>query len=150
MNSEPTNEQDRALIEAARQTIAQRFRKGHHHLGAAIRTKTGRVFCSVHLEANVGRVAVCAEAVALGMAASEGDTDIETIVAVDRKGNVVSPCGMCRELLSDYADDCRVIVPNGQEEVVVRLSDLLPSKFVKRWVVEGETTTPPDSDLEPS
>jgi cytidine deaminase len=82
---------DRELIEQARSIISTRFKPDYHHIGAALRTKSGRVFAAVHLEANVGRVAVCAEAIAIGMAAAAGDTELETIVAVDSQGNIVSP-----------------------------------------------------------
>ncbi len=117
---------DQQLIQAARDIIAARFRQDYHHVGAALRTRSGRVFAAVHLEANVGRVAVCAEAVALGMAAAAGDTQVDTIVAVNRHGRIVAPCGMCRELLSDYAPDCRVILG---EERAAKISALLPEKY---------------------
>ena len=120
---------DRQLIQAARDVIAARFRQDYHHVGAALRTRSGRVFAAVHLEANVGRAAVCAEAVVLGMAAAAGDTQVDTIVAVDRHGRIVAPCGMCRELLSDYAPVCRVILG---EERVVKISALLPEKYQRQ------------------
>jgi cytidine deaminase len=123
---------DLELIDAARKIIALRYREGFHHIGAALRTRSGQVFAAVHLEANVGRIAVCAEAVAIGMAASAGDTQIDTIVAVDPMGRVVAPCGMCRELISDYAMDARVIVPGpagSADPVVVPILDLLPNKY---------------------
>ena len=120
---------DRQLIQAARDVIAARFRQDYHHVGAALRTRSGRVFAAVHLEANVGRVAVCAEAVALGMAAAAGDTQVDTIVAVDRRGHIVAPCGMCRELLSDYAPDSRVILG---EERAVQITALLPEKYQRQ------------------
>ena len=119
----------RALIEAARAIIARRYRPNWHSVGSALRTRSGRVFAAVHLEANVGRIAVCAEAVALGMAAAEGDTDVECIVAVSRDGQVVSPCGMCRELISDYSPDARVIVPGADGPDVVTVGELLPNKY---------------------
>lgn len=74
----------------------------------------------------MGRIAVCAEAVAIGMAAAAGDTDIDTIVTVDRHGHIVPPCGMCRELILDYSTDCRVILA---EDRVVSVRDLLPEKY---------------------
>ena len=119
------------LIEAARSIIALRYREGYHHIGAALRTRSGRVFSAVHLEANVGRIAVCAEAVALGMAAAAGDTHIDTIVAVDPKGRVVAPCGMCRELISDYAPAAQVIVPSPDGPTIVPVTDLLPNKYTR-------------------
>jgi len=120
---------DRELIEAARQIIRQRYKPDWHRVGAALRTKSGRVFAAVHIEAYVSRLGVCAEAIAIGMAAAAGDADIERIVAVRHTGNVVSPCGMCRELISDYAPDALVIVPGNHGEEVVPIADLLPNKY---------------------
>jgi len=130
---DPLTQQDHDLLRVAREVMAARFREGYHHLAAALRTRSGRTFSGVHLEAKVGRVAVCAEAIALGAAAAAGDTELDTIVSVDRKGNVVSPCGMCRELISDYAPDCRVIVPNRLGVGVVTIAELLPNKYRRRW-----------------
>jgi cytidine deaminase len=123
---------DTALIEAARRIIAQRFKKNWHHIGCALRTRSGRVFSAVHLEAHVGRIAVCAEAVAIGMGAAIGDAEIDTIVAVNRNGEVVAPCGMCRELISDYSPTASVIVPGERGAEVVPVAALLPNKYVRR------------------
>ena len=60
------------------------------------------------------------------MAASAGDTDITAIVAVDREGVIVPPCGMCRELISDYAPECQVILGEGR---AVGVGELLPEKY---------------------
>jgi cytidine deaminase len=122
------NNKDLALIGEARAIIAKRFKQDYHHVGAALRTRSGKVFAAVHLEAYVGRIAVCAEAVAIGMAAADGDTDIETIVAVNRHGHIVSPCGMCRELISDYSPNCFVILA---EDRMVSVGELLPEKYTR-------------------
>ena len=66
-----------------------------------------------------------------------GDHGIETIVAVrhpkphekDQRIKVVSPCGICRELICDYDPKARVIVPNGAEPVVTTITELLPNKY---------------------
>lgn len=126
------NEKDRALVAAAREIIAKRFKEDYHHVGAALRTKSGKVYSAVHLEAYIGRISVCAEAVALGMAAADGDTQIDTIVAVDRRGEVVSPCGMCRELVLDYSRDAKVIVIGANGEESMPMASLLPQKY-QRW-----------------
>ncbi len=122
---------DLELLQAARRIIKARYKPGYHHIGAALRTRSGKVFSAVHVEATVGRIALCAEAVAIGMAAAAGDTEIETIVAVNRDGEVVFPCGMCRELISDYSPDARVIVPDVKGPVVVSINTLLPNKYRK-------------------
>ncbi|MCU0805407.1 MAG: hypothetical protein MUF79_10020 [Burkholderiales bacterium] len=120
-----------SLIEAARAMLASRRRSGRHYVGAALRTGAGRVFSAVNLGATVGRASVCAEAIALGMAAAAGDTDVDLVVAVNERGAVVSPCGLCRENLSDFAPAARVIVPEGEGVAVVPIAALLPNKFAK-------------------
>jgi cytidine deaminase len=119
------------LIEAARATLASRLRAGRHYVGAALRTRSGQVFSAVNLGATVGRASVCAEAIALGMAAAAGDTDVDLVVAVNERGAVVSPCGLCRENLSDFAPGARVVVREGEGVAVVPIAALLPHKFAK-------------------
>jgi cytidine deaminase len=123
--------EDLQLIEAAKSIIALRSKPEFHEVGAALRTRSGKIFSAVNVKANVGRVSVCAEAVAIGMAATAGDTDIERIVAVDYNGKVISPCGMCREMISDYAPEAHVIVPGDDELEVLKVAELLPHKFCK-------------------
>ena len=117
------------LIQIARDLIQLRFVEGRHHIAAALRTRSGAVFTGVHIEAYVGRVTVCGEAIAIGAAATAGDTDIETIVAVNELGDIVSPCGMCRELIGDYSSTATVIIPHGGQPVAVPIADLLPDKY---------------------
>jgi cytidine deaminase len=123
--------EDRALIDAARRIIALRRKPEWHSVGCALRTRSGRVFTSVHVGAYVGRIDVCAEAIAIGMGAAEGDTDIATIVAVNKEGHVVAPCGMCRELIADYGPGARVIVPGPAGDQVVPIAELLPNKYTR-------------------
>ena len=129
---------DKDLIAAATAAIKLRYRDDWQEVGAALRTRSGRVFTGVNLDAYLGRMAVCAEAVALGRAFVElGDAGIDMIVAVrhpspaekDRSVAVVSPCGACRELIFDYDRKARVIVPNGKSPAVVPIGDLLPNKY---------------------
>ena len=103
-----------------------------------MRTRDGRIVTGVNIDAYIGRIAVCAEAIAIGRAITEtGDHGIETIVAVrhpkpDEPGKiaVVSPCGICRELIHDYDAKARVIVPNsGKEPTVTTIGELLPNKY---------------------
>ena len=129
---------DKELIAAATAAIRQRYRDDWQEVGAALRTRSGRIFTGVNLDAYLGRMAVCAEAVALGRAVVDlGDDGIDTIVAVrhpppyekDRSIAVVSPCGACRELIFDYDRKARVIVPNGKSPAVVPIAELLPNKY---------------------
>ena len=132
------NARDQELINAATEAIKRRYRNDWQEVGAALRTRDGRIYAGVNLDAYLGRMAVCAEAVALGRAVTEiGETGIETIVAVrhpepaesDQAIVVVSPCGSCRELIWDYDRNARVIVPSGNGPVTVNIGELLPNKY---------------------
>ena len=129
---------DMELIEAASNAIRKRYRYDWQEVGAALRTRSGKVFAGVSLDAYLGRMAVCAEAVALGQAITlSGETGIDTIVAVrhpppHETGQaiaVVSPCGACRELIWDYDRNARVIVPGANGPETVAIGDLLPNKY---------------------
>ena len=132
------SDRDHELIAAATQAITQRYRNDWQEVGAALRTRDGRIYTGVNLDAYLGRMAVCAEAVALGRAVTEtGETGIETIVAVrhpeplepDRSIRVVSPCGSCRELIWDYDRNARVIVPTANGPAISAIGELLPNKY---------------------
>ena len=132
------SERDQELVAAAAQAIRRRYRNDWQEVGAALRTREGRIYTGVNLDAYLGRMAVCAEAVALGRAVTEtGETGIETIVAVrhpepqetDQGIAVVSPCGSCRELIWDYDRNARVIVPTANGPAIAAIGELLPNKY---------------------
>jgi cytidine deaminase len=128
---------DHELIAAAHDVLARHYRPFWHTVAAAIRTRDGRIWTGLHLGATVGRLSVCAEAVALGRALLEGDGKIDTVVAVrhpkpdeaDRELAVVPPCGACREMFVDHAPDALVIMhgPTGLTKLPVR--NLLPAPY---------------------
>ncbi|NJM05720.1 hypothetical protein HC891_05290, partial [Candidatus Gracilibacteria bacterium] len=72
---------DTELIAAAKALIAQRYLPDRHHLAAAIRSSAGQIITGLHVEANVGRVTVCARRSRSGVRFS-GSSALETIVAV--------------------------------------------------------------------
>ncbi len=129
---------DLALVEAARDVISANYEFERHHVGAAVRMGDGSVYTGVHLETNVGRIAVCAEAIAIGTAESSGARDVRTVVAVvhPRDGvgepRIIAPCGMCREMISDYGPHAEVIVLDETGSLVkVPVLDLLPAKYTR-------------------
>lgn len=74
---------------------------------------------------------------ALGKSISEGEHNFETFVAVAHPHPheniencwVVPPCGMCRELISDYGKETEVILPYNGEIVKCNVMELLPEKY---------------------
>jgi cytidine deaminase len=128
---------DHALLLAARETITRHYRPHLHMVAAALRDRTGRIWTGLHLGATVGRLATCAEPVAIARAILEGDGSIDTIVAVrhpkpdedDRTVAVVPPCGGCRELIMDHDPDALVIVPGPLAPIKLPVRLLLPLPY---------------------
>jgi cytidine deaminase len=130
---------DSELLAAARAVVARRYRRGWHSVGAALRGKSDRIYTAVNLNARyVGRVDVCAEAVALGMAIAAGEKGLEAIVAVQqprgrsrsRTARIVPPCGVCREMLLDYAPKIDVLMTDREGRLARRpVRELLPDRY---------------------
>ncbi len=137
LGARPLRPDDLALIEAARQVLRTHHRPFWHMVSAALRGRDGRVWTGIHLGATVGRLQVCAEAVALGRAILEGDGTVDCAVAVrhpkpeeaDRSLAVVSPCGACREMLTDFDREAEVIVPTADGLRRVPVASLLPLPY---------------------
>lgn len=85
---------DRDLIAAATAAIRLRYRDDWQEVGAALRTRSGKIFTGVNLDAYLGRMAVCAEAVALGRAFVDlGDDGSRPLspYAIRRRTRRISP-----------------------------------------------------------
>ncbi|MBC7637891.1 MAG: cytidine deaminase [Acetobacteraceae bacterium] len=127
---------DLALVAAAVATLRVHYRPFWHTVAAALRMEDGRIVTGVHLGATVGRMAICAEAVAVGRAVLEGGGRIVRAVAVrhpkpDEDGEiaVVSPCGGCRELFADHAPGAAIIVPGPDGLAIWSVPGLLPLPY---------------------
>ena len=119
--------EDQELLAAAREVLRENYVKDRHEVGSAVRAASGEISAGVHLESP--GVDVCAEWVALGKAVSAGQRDFVCVAAVGRRG-VMSPCGVCRELLLRYAPNADVIVPDEQgRPVKVAIGELLPIPY---------------------
>jgi cytidine deaminase len=116
------------LIETAKKMISQRFKENRHHFAAALKARDGKIFTGLQLKTSIAGVEVCAEAVALAAAAEEGVTDIEALVVVNRIGEVIAPCGRCRELFIDYCPKAEIIVPGPAGARILTPAELLPSR----------------------
>ncbi len=133
----PLDEDDRALLEAARAVIQRHYRPFWHMVASALRGRDGRIWTGLHLGTTVGRLSVCAEAVAVGRAILEGDGSIATVVAVrhpkpeedDRTIAIVAPCGACRELIVDHDPDALVILPGLMAPLKLPVRRLLPVPY---------------------
>ncbi len=97
-------------------------------VGAAILTKEGKIFTGTNVENASFGCTICAERVALFKAVSEGYTDFEAIAIYNDK-NLPLPCGMCRQVMCEFAEDLTVIVASDFLVKQYKLSELMPHNF---------------------
>ena len=126
-------DEDIELIQAAKETADRLHLEGIHEVASALRTSKKHIFTGIHTNANVGFADVCGEVAAVCHALAHGEREYDAIVAVwgDGKGKyeLLSPCGRCRELISDFSEDTYVIVGSLDEPYKVKISELLPLKY---------------------
>jgi len=98
-------------------------------VGAALRTKTGRIFTGVNVENAAYPHTMCAERVAIFKAVSEGEKEFEVISVVTNNGG--SPCGGCRQVLAEFGLDTIVLMADGNGKLVkeTTVRELLPEAF---------------------
>lgn len=99
-------------------------------VGAALLTEDGEVFTGGNVENASYGLSVCAERVAVVKAVSEGHTKFRRLVVVADTEEPCPPCGVCRQMLYEFAPDMPVLMVNlkGKEkELTVR--QLLPEPF---------------------
>jgi cytidine deaminase len=138
LETHPLRPADEALIAQAGELLAARWVQDRHMVATALKTNAGAVHLGVHIQGSAGRSSICAEGIALGTALTNGDLhDVETVVSVQFKPagvlRVISPCGLCRELLFDYCPDAWVVNYDDGDVARVRAADLLPTVTRRAW-----------------
>ena len=104
-------------------------------VGAALLTKSGKVYRGCNIENAAYGPSNCAERTAIFKAVSEGEREFAAIAVVGGKGGVVTdifpPCGVCRQVMQEFCrPDFLVYMGRGDGSyVAVRLEDLLPYGF---------------------
>ncbi|HNT77393.1 MAG TPA: cytidine deaminase [Anaerolineae bacterium] len=94
-------------------------------VGAALLAANGKVYTGVCIDTG-SSMGFCAEHAAAGAMVTDGESRVLKMVAVDWDGNVIPPCGRCREFISQLHDENGATEVMVQEDVVVTLRDLLP------------------------
>ena len=99
-------------------------------VGVALLATDGRVFTGVNVEnASIG-LSVCAERNAIGRAVAEGVTDFAKLAIVtDATDEPTMPCGVCRQVIWEFAHDIPIIVESGAERVNTTIGELFPRPF---------------------
>ena len=109
-------------------------------VGAALLTKTGRVFTGCNIENATYGATCCAERTAVYKAVSEGEKEFEAIAIRGDNAGFTFPCGICRQVLMEFSPFIKVILINENEEIkTFILNDLFPNAFTsKNFNEKGE------------
>ncbi len=132
-----TNEERHFLIDLAIEARRRAYAPySNYPVGAALRTKSGKVFTGVNVENAAYPTTICAERTAVFKAVSEGEREFEVIAVVTANGG--TPCGSCRQVLAEFGLDTLVLIANGDGELVqeITVKDLLPGAFTPEHLVK--------------
>jgi cytidine deaminase len=124
---------DDALIAAARAAREQAHAPfSKFRVGAAVRTKSGRIFSGCNIENASFGLTICAERVAIFKAVSEGQRphEFDAIAVVTDTDTLTPPCGACRQIIWEFCGDVSVILANFRGKIERERSlNLLPRPF---------------------
>ena len=106
-----------------------------YHVGAALRTKSGKIYTGVNIENAAYPHTMCAERVAIFKAVSEGETEFEVIAVATNNGG--SPCGGCRQVMAEFGLDTIVLIADGEGHLQKQMTvdELLPEAFTPKQLL---------------
>jgi cytidine deaminase len=125
------------LIDLAKQVRKKAYAPySHYKVGAALLGKSGKIYTGCNVEnASYGHT-VCAERTAVLKAVSEGEREFEAVAVVTKNGG--SPCGACRQVLSEFSPELIIYIANKDGEYrTTTLKKLLPDSFTPAHLEEG-------------
>lgn len=118
------------LLEFAKQIAGNSYSPySKFAVGAAVLFENNKVFCGTNVENASYGLSMCAERVAVFTAVANGCKKIKAIAIYSEKGNV-TPCGACRQVLSEFSKTADVVYNTGKNSFkTVKISSLLPKSF---------------------
>ena len=125
-----SDEECRALIDLAIEARRRAYAPySNYSVGAALRTRSGRLFTGCNVENAAYPTCMCAERVAVYKAVSEGERDFEVIAVATSNGG--SPCGGCGQVLAEFGLDTQVLIADTQGRLIQKttVAELLPGAF---------------------
>jgi len=129
LNSTPTHDYSALVQEAITASKNAYIPYSDYPVGAALQATDGTIYHGCNIESASYPATICAERTALVKAVSEGVREFTAIAVVTENGG--SPCGVCRQMMYEFAPDMTVIIADMQGKIhhVLPLSDLLPHGF---------------------
>ena len=125
-------EQQRELVVAARAARRRAYAPySGFQVGAAVRARNGEIFSGCNVENISFGAGICAERGAILHAVSQGlrPGQLVAVAVYTRASQITPPCGMCLQVLQEFAKDPEVLLANTRGTRVLRLRQLLPMPF---------------------
>ncbi|SDK97006.1 cytidine deaminase [Clostridium cochlearium] len=103
-------------------------------VGAAILTEDNSIYNGCNIENASYGATNCAERTAIFKAVSEGKTKIKAIAVIGRKDEFTYPCGICRQVIAEFADKDTIVIlaKNIDEYEVKTLEEIFPGAFTQK------------------
>lgn len=106
----------------------------HFQVGAALLTKSGKIYTGANIENAAYTPTICAERVAFFKAVNAGEREFEKIAIIGGKENsepgFCSPCGVCRQVMAEFCkDDFSIVLGTLDNVSVYTLKEVLPDRF---------------------
>ncbi len=119
------------LVDAARGVRAHAYAPySGFRVGAALRGRSGAVYVGCNVENASYGATVCAERAAIFAMVAASERAFSAIAIYTESDELTMPCGMCRQVLYEFAEDAYVVVANARRSRVAPFSSLLPEPFV--------------------
>ncbi|KJR49404.1 Cytidine deaminase [Desulfosporosinus sp. I2] len=107
----------------------------HYPVGSAALFSSGKIYSGCNVENASYGLTVCAERNAIFQAVAQGERKLIGIAIAVPTDVFPSPCGACRQVIREFAEDCPVFLINGQGETrVTSLKALLPEAFGPEFI----------------
>jgi cytidine deaminase len=119
------------LIEEAKKAREKAYAPySNFKVGAAILTKSGKIFTGVNIENSSYGASICAERVAVFNAINSGDSEIVEVAVVTDKKEPAMPCGICRQVLKEFSKNLKIYAANLEGRVIeTTLDEIFPMAF---------------------
>lgn len=125
-----TEKQRQELIQTASHIRANAYAPySNYTVGAALLTASGKIFTGVNVENAVYPLTLCAERTAVFSAVTAGEREFIAIAVATNNGG--TPCGSCRQVLSEFGSDIKVLLVDKDENITqeTTVKALLPGAF---------------------
>lgn len=102
-------------------------------VGAAVLMDDGNIYTGCNIENASYGASNCAERTAIFKAVSEGARLIKGLALIGSEDNFTYPCGICRQVISEFADnDTKIIIAKNENEYLIKtINEILPGAFTK-------------------